>query len=235
MPHKYNADRRHHIPRARYKVTNWKAYEAGLRQRGSLTIWFSEEAVAAWRAAPRTTPGGQARYSDLAIETSLILRTVFHQPLRHTEGLVGSLLELMGLDLPVPDHSTLSRRARTLAVAPQAASGPAHLLVDSTGVKLSGPGEWLVEKHGTQRRRAWRKLHLGIDAKTGTIVASTLTSREVDDAAELGPLLDQVEEPLAAVVADGAYDQDNVYATVAKHSAEAAVVVPPLSTAVPSP
>ena len=170
--------------------------------------------------------------SDLAIETSLILRTVFHQPLRQTEGLVGSLLELMELDLPVPDHSTLSRRARTLAVAPQAASGPVHLLVDSTGVKLSGPGEWLVEKHGTQRRRAWRKLHLGIDAKTGMIVASTLTSKEVDDAAELGPLLDQIEEPLAAVIADGAYDQDRVYDAVAEHSAEAAVVVPPRATAV---
>jgi hypothetical protein len=235
MPHKYNADRRHHIPRACYKVTNWSAYEAGLRQRGSLTIWFSEEAVAAWQAAPRTTPGGQARYSDLAIETSLILRAVFHQPLRQTEGLVGSLLELMGLDLPVPDHSTLSRRSRTLAVAPQAASGPVHLLVDSTGVKLSGPGEWLVEKHGTQRRRAWRKLHLGVDAKTGTIVASTLTSKEVDDAAELGPLLDQIDEPLAAVIADGAYDQDRVYDAVAEHSAEAAVVVPPRATAVLSP
>jgi hypothetical protein len=232
MPHKYNANRRHHIPRARYKVTNWSAYEAGLRQRGSLTIWFTEEAIAAWRAAPRTTPGGQARYSDLAIETSLILRTVFHQPLRQTEGLVGSLLELMGLDLPVPDHSTLSRRSRTLAVASQAASGPVHLLIDSTGVKLSGPGEWLVEKHGTQRRRAWRKLHLGVDAKTGTIVASTLTSKEVDDAAELGPLLDQIDDPLAAVIADGAYDQDRVYDGVAEHSAEAVVVVPPRSTAV---
>jgi hypothetical protein len=234
MPHKYNADRRHHIPRPRHKVTNWSAYEAGLRQRGSLTIWFTEEAIAAWQAAPRTTPGGQARYSDLAIETSLILRTVFHQPLRQTEGLVISLLELMGLDLPVPDHSTLSRRSRTLTMAPQArmASGPVHLLVDSTGVKLSGPGEWLVEKHGTQRRRAWRKLHLAVDAKTGTIVASTLTSKEVDDAAELGPLLDQIEEPLAAVVADGAYDQDRVYDDVAGHSAEAAVVVPPRSTAV---
>jgi hypothetical protein len=232
MPHKYNANRRHHIPRARYKVTNWSVYEAGLRQRGSLTIWFTEEAIAAWRAAPRTTPGGQARYSDLAIETALILRTVFHQPLRQTEGLVGSLLELMGLDLPVPDHSTLSRRSRTLAVASQAASGPVHLLIDSTGVKLSGPGEWLVEKHGTQRRRAWRKLHLGVDAKTGTIVASTLTSKEVDDAAELGPLLDQIDDPLAAVIADGAYDQDRVYDGVAEHSAEAVVVVPPRSTAV---
>jgi len=237
MPHKYNADRRHRIPKARYKVTNWRDYEAGLRKRGSLTIWFSEDAVEAWRAAPRTTPGGQARYSDLAIETSLILRTVFHQPLRQTEGLVGSLLELMGLDLPVPDHTTLSRRARTLAVAPQArtAGGPVHLLVDSTGVKLSGPGEWLVEKHGTKRRRAWRKLHLGIDAKSGMIVASTLTSKEVDDAAELGALLAQVDNPLAAVVADGAYDQDRVYDDVAEHSAEAAVVVPPRATAVLSP
>jgi hypothetical protein len=160
MPHKYNADRRHRIPKRRYTVTNWQTYEAGLRQRGSLTIWFTDEAITAWRAAPRTTPGGQARYSDLAIETSLILRAVFHQPLRQTEGLVGSLLELMGLELPVSDHSTLSRRARTLAVAPQATSGPVHRLVDSTGVKLSGPGEWLVEKHGTQRRRAWRKLHV---------------------------------------------------------------------------
>src|SRR5690349_20398787 len=237
MPHKYNADRRPRIPRARYKVTNWSAYEAGLCQRGSLTIWFTDEAVAAWRAAPRTTPGGQARYSDLAIETSLILRTVFHQPLRQTEGLVDSLLELMGLDLPVPDHSTLSRRARTLVVGPHARApcGTEHLLVDSTGVKLSGPGEWLVEKHGTQRRRAWRKLHLAVDAKTGTIVASTLTSKEVDDAAELGPLLDQVDEPLAAVIADGAYDQDRVYDDVAGHSTEAAVVVPPRSTAVLSP
>ena len=102
-----------------------------------------------------------------------------------------------------------------------------HLLVDSTGVKLSGPGEWLVEKHGTKRRRVWRKLHLGVDAKTGTIVASTLTCKEVDDAAELGPLLDQVDEPLAAVVADGAYDQDRVYDDVAGHSAEAAIVVLP--------
>ena len=122
-------------------MTNWSAYEAGLRQRGSLTIWFTEDAIAAWQAPRRTTPGGQARYSDLAIETALILRVVFRQPLRQTEGLVGSLLGLMGLDLPVPDHSTLSRRAGTLAVAPQprGASGPVHLLVDSTGVKLSGP------------------------------------------------------------------------------------------------
>ncbi len=103
MPHKYNADLCHRIPKAGYTVTKWSAYEAGLRQRGSLTIWFTEEAIAAWRAVPRTTPGGQARYSDLSVETTLMLGTVFHQPLRQTEGLVGSPLEPMGLDLPVPE------------------------------------------------------------------------------------------------------------------------------------
>src|SRR3954451_25186402 len=124
MPHKYHAERRHHIPKVQYRVRNWRDYEAGLRRRGSLTIWVTDEAVEAWRAAARTTPGGQARYSDLAIETSLTLRMVFDLALRQTEGLVGSILELMGLELPVPDHSTLSRRARTLVVAPAARTAP---------------------------------------------------------------------------------------------------------------
>src|ERR687890_479938 len=106
MPHKYHADRRHRIPKTRYKVTHWRDYEAGLRKQGSLTIWFTEEAIAAWRAAPRTTPGGQARYSDLAIETSRIRRKVFPQLRRQTGGLVSSLLGRRGLALPVPDHST---------------------------------------------------------------------------------------------------------------------------------
>src|SRR5256714_11053346 len=145
MPHKYHAERRHDIPKVQCRVRSWRDYEAGLRRRGSLTIWVTEEAVEAWRAAARTTPGGQARYSPLAIETSLTLRVVFDLALRQTEGLVGSILELMDLDLPVPDHSTLSRRAQTLAVAPapRTTSGPLHLLGDSTAVKLGGPGEGL--------------------------------------------------------------------------------------------
>ena len=112
MPHKYNADRRHHIPRPKRRVTNWAAYNEALRQRGSLTVWFTEDAIAAWKATPRTTPGGQPHYSDLAITTALTLRAVFHLALRQTEGLIGSVLRLLGLDLPVPDFSTLSRRAR---------------------------------------------------------------------------------------------------------------------------
>jgi hypothetical protein len=130
MPFKHHAAHRHRFPRAKYRVTNWAAYEAGLRQRGSLTIWFREDAIQAWRAEPRTSRSGQPRYSALAIETALTLRALFHLAFRQTEGLIGSLMQRLQLDLPVPDHTTLSRRARTLAVAPRPLTGgPLHLLV----------------------------------------------------------------------------------------------------------
>ena len=235
MPFKANADRRHHIPKQRRRVTNWAEYDAALRQRGSLTVWFTEEAVAAWEAEPRTTPGGQPHYSDLAITTALTLKAVFRLALRQTEGLIGSLLRLLGLALSVPDHTTLSRRAETLEVPrPRSGTEPVHLLVDSTGLKLYGAGEWLVEKHGTKTRRSWRKLHLGRDADTGQIIAATLTTQDVDDASQVGPLLDQVDGQIASFTGDGAYDQDGVYASVAERHPEAAVIVPPRSTAVPS-
>ena len=235
MPFKAKAACRRHIPKQRHRVTNWAEYDAALRARGSLTVWFTPEAIAAWAAAPRTTRGGQPSYSDLAIATALTLRAVFRLALRQTEGLIGSILQLLGLDLPVPDHSTLSRRAETLEVPrPQAGSAPVHLLVDSTGLKLCGPGEWLVEKHGTKRRRAWRVLHLATDADTGRIVASVLTDKDADDGSQVGPLLDQVDGPVASVTGDGAYDRDDVYAEVAARHPAAAVVVPPRANAVPS-
>src|SRR5215218_7282165 len=237
MPFKANAARRHRIPKQRRRVTNWAEYDAALRQRGSLTVWFTDEAIAAWHAEPRTTPGGQPHYSDLAITTALTLKAVFRLALRQTEGLIGSIIGLLGLDLSVPDHTTLSRRAETLEV-PRPRSGrnaePVHLLVDSTGLKLCGPGEWLVEKHGTKARRSWRKLHIGRDADTGQIVAATLTTHDVDDGSQVGPLLDQVDGPIASFTGDGAYDQDGVYASIGKRHPEAAIIVPPRSTAVPS-
>src|SRR5919202_5677619 len=104
MPFKHHAAHRHRFPRAKHRVTNWSAYEAGLRRRGSLTVWFSDDAVAAWRAAARTTPGGQPRYSALALETALTLRVIFRLAFRQTEGLIGSIIQLLALDLPVPDH-----------------------------------------------------------------------------------------------------------------------------------
>jgi hypothetical protein len=234
VPFKANAARRHHIPKQRHRVTNWAEYDAALRQRGSLTIWFTEEAIAAWRAEPRRTRGGQPHYSALAIRTALTLRAVFRLALRQTEGLIGSILHLLGLDLAVPDHSTLSRRAETPEVAkPYPSSrGPVHLLVDSTGLRLCGPGEWLIEKHGTRRRRSWRKLHIGVDAETGQILVSELTASDVDDGSQVELLLDQIAAPLASFTGDGAYDQAGVYDTVGKHYPDAEVIVPPRSTAV---
>ena len=194
-----------------------------------------QAAIAAWRAEPRTTPGGQPWYSALAILTALTLRAVFRLGLRQTEGLIGSILRLLGLELAVPDHSTLSRRAETLEVPrPKSGGEPVHLLVDSTGLKLCGAGEWLVEEHGTRTRRSWRKLHLGVDAGTGRIEAVELTGHEADDGSRVGPLLDQVEGVVASFTGDGAYDRADVYDAVAERHPEAAVVVPPRKGAVPS-
>jgi len=163
LPFKLNQPGRRHIPRQKHKVTNWPAYDASLRQRGSLTVWVTDEAIRGWRAEPRTTRGGQPWYSELAILTALTLRAVFRLAYRQTEGLIGSIIGLLGLMLRVPDHTTLSRRAATLEVPrPQRPSteagreaAPVHLLVDSTGLTLCGPGEWLIEKHGTKTRRSW--------------------------------------------------------------------------------
>ena len=153
MPFKHNTARRHRIPKVRYRVRNWREYEAGLQRRGDLTLWLDEAALAAWQAPRRTTPGGQAWYSDVAIEPVLILRLVFHLALRQAEGFVASVLRLLGLALRVPDHTTLCRRSRGFAgrrpgVVPH---GPMHLVIDSTGLKLFGAGA-----SGTRRSTAGR-------------------------------------------------------------------------------
>src|SRR4051794_5816734 len=176
LPFKLNQDRRRHIPEQTRKVTNGRDYDESLRRRGSLTVWFSDEAVEAWEAERRTSRGGQPAYSDLAILTALTFKAVFRLAYPQTEGLIGSVMRLLGLDLSVPDHTTLSRRAATLEV-PRPRSGsspdagreaePVHLLVDSTGLKLCGPGEWRIEKHGTKTRRSWKMLHIGVDADDG--------------------------------------------------------------------
>ena len=241
MPHKHNAARRHQIGKMKFKVTNWAEYEAGLRGRGSFTLWITTEALAGWAAPRRKTRGCQPLYSDLAIETTLMLGVVFGLRLRQSEGLLSSVLDMMGLDLPVPDHTTLSRRARTWKSSAgggdrqHVAEGPIHILVDSTGLKVYGAGQWLEEKHGVKSRRSWRKLHLAVDADSGEIVAHSLTDQETCDASQLEPLLDQIDDEIDQFTADGAYDGDPSYDAVLRHSPGARVVIPPRSNAVERP
>jgi Transposase DDE domain len=184
MPHKHNADRRHHIPKMSFKVRNWPAYEAGLRRRGSLTLWIEDAALECWQTIG---PSGQARYTGAAIQTSLMLRAAFKLPLR--QSLMTSVLSLMGLTISAPDHTTVSRRAVTLLViqATSVRHGPLDALIDSTGLQVYGAGQWLEAKHGAKSRRKWRKLHL--DAASGMIVAQTLTNQDTDDPSQVAPPL----------------------------------------------
>jgi hypothetical protein len=236
MPYKVTESRRHEFAKARYRVTNWPEYDAALLRHGSVTVWFTEEAVAAWHAPATGKRGGQPVYSAIAIETGLALRLVFHQPLRQTEGLLRSIVDVLGVDINVPDHTTLSRRGGGLAILPKRLhrGEPLHLLVDSTGLKIFGEGEWLDQKHGIGSRRRWRKLHLGTDAVTHEIVASELTPDDVGDASEIPDLLDQIDVDVTSLTAGGAYDGEAVYEAVAERHPKAAVIVPPWSTAASS-
>ena len=238
MPYKFNQPRRHKIPKSKYRVTNWPEYDAALLRRGSLTLWFTDEAVAAWQAESTGKRGAQRVYSALAIETALAMRLVFRQALRQTEGLLRSMANLLGLAIPIPDYTTLSRRGGGLRVLPEVMSRdePLHILVDSTGLKICGEGEWLHQKQGIRPRRSWRKLHLALNADSKEIVASELTPDEIGDATEVAPLLDQIEGKLGSFIADGAYDGGPIYEAVAAHQPDppAVVVIPPRSSAVPS-
>ena len=238
MPFKHNTSRRHRISKARYRVTNWPSYEAGLRRRGDVTFWLDEGAVAGWQAPRRTTPGGQPRYSDVAIELVLTLRLVFHLALRQAEAFTCSVLRLLGLDLVVPDHTTLSRRGRGFAGRQPSVAwhgGPLHLVLDSTGLQLFGQGEWDAAKHGRTRRQ-WRKLHIAVDASSSKITAHVLSEGNADDAAQVPALLGQVNGSIASVTADGAYDGEPVYRACAARQPDPPpeVVIPPRASAVPS-
>jgi hypothetical protein len=219
----------------KFRVKNWAQYDAGLRRRGSLTLWVTSEVLDGWQAARRTTPGGQSIYSGLAIETGMLLRLAFHLALRQTEGLMASIFVLLDVPLSTPDHTTLSRRARKMESISQRSilpDGPIHLLIDSTGLKVFGAGEWIQEKHGAKARRTWKKLHLAIDAETGMIMASTLTGNDVGDPSQVTTLLDQIDTTIASVTADGAYDGMPTYNVVAQRSEEIRVIIPPHVTAV---
>jgi hypothetical protein len=210
--------------KATYRVRNWKEYDAALVRRGSLTLWVEQETLRAWRYQGPTQRGAQLQYSDLAIECLLTLRAVYHLTLRATEGFARSLFGVMGLDLEVPDHTTLSRRAAAVRVTlPKRAEGPLHLVLDSTGLKVYGEGEWKVRKHGYSKRRTWLKLHLAVDPRTHEIQAAIVSEPGVTDAEAVPALLERVDNPVEAAEADGAYDQQLVYDALERRGARAVI------------
>jgi len=236
MSYKFNEPRRHKIPKTKYRVTNWPEYDAALVRRGSLTVWVTEEAIAGWHAPATGKPGGQPFYSDLAIESGLALRLIPGLGLRQIEGTLGSIMHLLGVGLDIPDHSTFSRRGYGLEILsnPINRDAPLHLLIDSTGLKMYGEGDWLEEKHGKRSCRHWRKLHLAIDANSHEIAAVELTQDDVGDITAVPDLLDQIDGPVVSVTADGAYDADVVYDEIERRHPDADVIIPPRSTAVVS-
>ncbi len=220
-------------PKTTYKTTNWQSYNRALRQRGSLTVWF--DASMQWEAIPSGRRGRQQAYSDAAIQACLTLKTLLGLPLRQATGFVASLLELSGLGWSVPDFSTLSRRQKTLNVTIpyRGSKGPLHLLIDSTGIKVEGEGEWHTRKHGGSKRRVWRKIHLGIDEETLEIRAVEVTSSNVGDAQMLPDLLAQIppDQEIATITADGAYDTRACHDAIAGRGA--AAIIPPRRNARP--
>ncbi len=209
----------------KYRTTNWPAYNAALKSRGSLLIWLDKDM--AWFAAKSGKRGRSQTFSDAAIQFCLSIKCLFGLPLRQSLGMVESLLKQAGLDWPVPDFSTVSRRQKTLNVSiPYRPSCEGlHLLVDSTGIKMLGEGEWKRKKHGADYRRQWRKVHLGIDAETLEIRAIEVTSSSIGDAPMLPELLMQIppNEPIVTVSGDGAYDTKGCHVAIAARNAAAII------------
>jgi IS5 family transposase len=216
----------------RYRVTNWKEYNQALVQRGSLTIWLADDTLQGWQnSLHHGRRGADFTYTDTAIACMLTLKAVYRLPLRQTEGLTQSVFHLAQIGLPIPDYSTLSRRARRLKVRlpRRRYTEPVHLVVDSSGLKIYGEGEWRVRQHGVTKRRTWRKIHLGINEATGEVLACVLTTRDVDDHNTLSELLKQVDEPIEQVSGDGGYDYNAAYQATLQRGARP--VFPPRENA----
>ena len=230
-------ERRTDEPKGIYRVKNWPEYNAGLIGRGNVTMWIDESALAQVPEAGLSRRGRPCIYADAVIQMLLGLKQVFRLPLRALQGFAQSLRDLAFADLPVPNYTTLSRRAQDLEVTlPALRSGePLHLVVDSTGLKLYGEGEWKVRKHGYSKRRTWRKVHMAMDAKTGQVCAALMTHQDVDDGSALPDLLAQIpaDVPIEIVGGDGAYDTKQCHATIAAREAQPSI--PPREGAMPWP
>ena len=233
MPNKHNDKYRHKFKKSTYKVTNWAEYNDALRRRGEITIWFTDEAIQSWAPEKTGKKGRPQKYSNLAIETCLFLRIVCSLPLRQTEGFACSLVRLMGLNLNVPDYSTLSKRSINLELSrlAQTLKPGSHIIIDSTGLKVYGKDEWHQDKHGVNARRTWRKLHIVIDEKH-QIIAYDITDNSKGDPTTAVDLLSQIEHAFNVVMGDGAYDSVKLTNAILNKQPGASIVIPPPSDAV---
>lgn len=217
-----------------YRVTNWPDYDRALVRRGDVTIWFDEAFLRQhWRGRNSGKRGAPFVYSDCAIQTLLMLKAVFGLPYRALEGFARSLMRLLGLDFPVPDPTSMSRRARRLPVeiARRERQEPVHVVVDSTGLKVYGEGEWKVRQHGAGKRRTWRKVHLAVDAGAKDVIGVEVTTVEWADGEVFEGLVAQVDGAIEQIDGDGAYDTRNAYEVASARKAR--LVVPPRENAIP--
>jgi IS5 family transposase len=217
---------KHKKTKAKYRLRNWSEYNRALVQRGSLTLWITEDVLQTWHSTEAETKRGRPRtYTDTAIMTMATLQEIYHLGLRQTEGLMESIGELLHLEVAIPDYTTLSRRRATVEIVlPRTRSTEAlHVVVDSTGVKVFGEGEWKVRQHGYTYRRTWRKVHVGVDEASGEIVAAVVTTNNYSDSQLLPDLLAQVDDPIRQVSGDGGYDNRNCYEAIRARQAHATI------------
>src|SRR6266498_1874718 len=219
-------------PKPLYRVKNWSEYEKALVQRSSITFWLSDDFEEAWMYAGEKQRGSQFDYSEKAIDIMLLIKEVFHLTNRGVEGFVRSLFRMLNIPLCVPDHSTLSKRGKKLRVRlPKKTTKSLNLVLDSTGLKIYGEGEWKVRKHGYSKRRTWRKLHVGANPDNGEIQVAVLTKNSMSDDAVVKQMLEQIEPTLLSCAADGAYDKRRVYQVLQAHSPEVEILIPPRKNA----
>ena len=218
--------------RALYRVKNWSKYDKALVQRGSITFWISDDFEKEWLYVGKKQRGNQFDYSDQAILIMLTIKEIYHLTNRGVEGFVRSLFRMLKINLPVPDHSTLSKRGKDLRVnLPKKTSQSLNIVMDSTGLKIYGEGEWKVRMHGVSKRRTWRKLHVGANPEDGEIQAVILTENSVSDDAAVKVLLEQIEQDIINFAADGAYDKRKVYHLLNAHSPDVNILIPPRKNA----
>tara|TARA_B100001964_G_C14163714_1_gene568025 strand:- start:172 stop:1152 length:981 start_codon:yes stop_codon:yes gene_type:complete len=229
-----------HLKSDRYKLRNWPEYNNALKQRGSIIVWIDPECNTDWYYSGARTPGGKVVYSDLAIEVILRIRQIYHQPLRQTQGMMEDIARLLKLDVQIPDYSVVSRRAKKLNLSIQRFTGnnvesgsneTTYMIIDSTGLKIYGEGEWSSAKHNSKPRKSWRKLHISV-GKKGDVQAVILTDRHTDDSSQVPVMQDQMDQPVVKAIADGAYDTRGAYESLLKDNPNIKIVIPPRDSAV---